>query len=77
MCQVCLITYSCLVHLIAEGILNYIDVKSVDEYSARVKQLGGMVKVQKMAIPNMGYLAVCADTENNTFGLWQSDTSAK
>jgi uncharacterized protein len=31
----------------------------------------------KMAIPNMGYMAVCSDTENNTFGLWENDTSAK
>ncbi|MPZ08250.1 MAG: hypothetical protein GEU26_17855 [Nitrososphaeraceae archaeon] len=60
-----------------QGILNYIDVKSVDEYSAKVKQLGGVVKVPKMAIPNMGYLAVCSDTEKNTFGLWQNDPSAK
>ena len=60
-----------------QGILNYIDVKSVDEYSAKVKQLGGAVKVPKMAIPKMGYMAVCSDTENNTFGLWQSDASAK
>lgn len=53
-----------------QGILNYIDVKSVDQYSTKVKQLGGVVKVPKMAIPNMGYLAVFADTEKNTFGLW-------
>ena len=60
-----------------QGILNYIDVKSVDEYSAKVKQLGGVVKVPKMAIPKMGYMAVCSDTENNTFGLFENDTSAK
>jgi predicted enzyme related to lactoylglutathione lyase len=60
-----------------QGILNYIDVKSVDEYSAKVKQLGGVVKVPKMAILKMGYMAVCSDTENNTFGLFENDTSAK
>jgi uncharacterized protein len=60
-----------------QGILNYIDVKSVDEYSAKVKQLGGTITVPKMAIPNMGYMAVCSDTENNTFGLWENDSSAK
>jgi hypothetical protein len=31
----------------------------------------------KMAVPGMGYLAVCSDTENNTFGLWEADTTAK
>jgi len=31
-----------------------------------------------MAIPNMGYFAVCSDTENNTFGLWEAaDITAK
>jgi uncharacterized protein len=60
-----------------QGITNYIDVKSVEEFSAKVEKLGGKVKMPKMAVPDMGYLAVCSDTENNTFGLWQSDTSAK
>jgi predicted enzyme related to lactoylglutathione lyase len=60
-----------------QGITNFIDVKSVEEYSAKVEQLGGKVKVPKMAVPGMGYLAVCSDTENNTLGLWQSNTSAK
>jgi uncharacterized protein len=60
-----------------QGITNYIDVESVEEYSAKVEKLGGKVKMPKMAVPRMGYLAVCSDTENNTFGLWQSDTSAK
>jgi predicted enzyme related to lactoylglutathione lyase len=60
-----------------QGITNYIDVRSVDEYSEKVKQLGGVVKVPKMPIPGMGYLAVCSDTENNTFGLWQNDSTAK
>jgi hypothetical protein len=25
-----------------------------------------------MALPGMGYFAVCHDTENNSFGLWES-----
>jgi len=60
-----------------QGITNYIDVQSVEEYSSKVEQLGGKVKMSKMAVPGMGYLAVCSDTENNTFGLWENDTSAK
>lgn len=60
-----------------QGITNFVDVKSVDEYSDKVKQFGGAVQVPKMALSKMGYMAVCSDTENNTFGLWQSDTSAK
>jgi predicted enzyme related to lactoylglutathione lyase len=60
-----------------QGITNYIDVRSVDEYSAKVEQSGGKVRMPKMAIPGMGYLAVCSDPENNTLGLWENDTSAK
>jgi predicted enzyme related to lactoylglutathione lyase len=60
-----------------QGILNYIDVKSVVEYSAKAQQLGGKIIMPKMAIPGMGYLAVCLDTEKNAFGLWENDTSAK
>lgn len=60
-----------------KGILNYIGVNSVEDYSAKVQQLEGSVKMPKMAVPGMGYLAVCSDSENNTFGLRENDTSAK
>jgi predicted enzyme related to lactoylglutathione lyase len=30
-----------------------------------------------MAIPGVGYLAYCQDTEGNTFGIMQADPSAK
>ena len=60
-----------------QQITNFIDVKSVDEYSSKIERLGGKVVVPKMAVPNMGYFAVCHDTENNRFGIWESDESAK
>jgi hypothetical protein len=25
----------------------------------------------------MGYFAVCMDTENNSFGIWETDSNAK
>ena len=25
-------------------------------------------------VPGWGYLAICVDTENNTFGLWEEDS---
>jgi predicted enzyme related to lactoylglutathione lyase len=59
------------------GIIIYIGVKSVDEYVSKVEKLGGKVIQPKMAVPGWGYLAVCLDTENNAFGLWQDDTGAK
>jgi len=30
-----------------------------------------------MAIPGIGYLAICEDTEGNSFGIIQSDRNAK
>ena len=60
-----------------EHITNFIDVNSVDEYSSKIQKLGGKVVVSKMAVPGMGYFAVCHDTENNSFGIWESNDSAK
>ena len=60
-----------------QGMTNYIDVKSVDEHSNRVMQLGGKVVIPKKPIAGMGYFAVCLDTENNTFGIWETDPNAK
>jgi predicted enzyme related to lactoylglutathione lyase len=60
-----------------QGITNFIDVTSVDEYSAKVQSLGGKVVAPKQAVPTMGYFAVCLDTENNTFGIWETNQNAK
>jgi len=57
--------------------INYIDVKSVDEYSSKVETIGGKVVVSKSAVPGMGYFAVCLDTENNAFAIWEPSKSAK
>lgn len=60
-----------------QGITNYINVKTVQEYSAKVEQLGGKVKIPKSPVPGMGYFAICTDTENNTFAIWETDETAK
>ena len=60
-----------------QHITNFIDVNSIDEYSSKIEKLGGKVVVSKMAVPGMGYFAVCHDTENNSFGIWESNESAK
>jgi predicted enzyme related to lactoylglutathione lyase len=59
------------------GIVVYIGVKSLDEYVSKVDKLGGKIIQPKTAVPGWGYLAVCLDTENNAFGLWEDDTGAK
>jgi hypothetical protein len=59
------------------AVTNYIGVKSVDEYSAKIPQSGGKVVMPKKAVPGMGYFAICLDTENNSFGIWETDPTAK
>lgn len=58
-------------------ITNYVGVPSIDEYAVKVEKKGGKIIVPKTAVPQTGYFAVCLDTENNIFGLWECDNSAK
>ncbi len=60
-----------------ETITDYIDVPSVDECIVKVEKFGGRVVLPKTAVPGFGYVAMCLDTENNTFGLWETDENAK
>jgi len=60
-----------------QTITNYVNVASVTKFAAKVEKLGGKVCVPKMAVPQMGYFAVCQDTEGNTFGLWERNEKAK
>ena len=60
-----------------QPITNYIDVPSIDEYTVKVEKIGGKVVVPKTAVPGIGYFAVCYDTENNTFAIWETDDTAK
>lgn len=57
--------------------MNYIGVPSVEEYITKVKKLGGSIIMPRTAVTGWGYLAICVDTENNNFGLWQEDKDAK
>ncbi len=60
-----------------QPITVYIDVPSIDEYAVKVEKFGGKVVVPKMAVPGIGYFAVCLDTENNCFAIWENDKNAK
>jgi len=59
------------------GMYNTIQVKSVDEYVEKVTKAGGEVVVPRMAIPGVGYMAYCKDTEKNIFGIMHPDQEAK
>ncbi len=60
-----------------QQITIYINVPSIDEYVNKVTKLGGKVCFPKTAVPEMGYFAVCLDPENNGFGIWEVNPTAK
>lgn len=53
-----------------------VDVADVDASVAKARSLGGLVAVPKTAVPTIGWIAYCKDTEGNIFGMLQSDPSA-
>jgi predicted enzyme related to lactoylglutathione lyase len=57
--------------------VNTINVPSIDSFLDKINKHGGKVIMPKTAIPGIGYHAYCQDTEGNTFGIMQEDTSAK
>ncbi|MBL7745593.1 MAG: hypothetical protein JNN00_19130 [Chitinophagaceae bacterium] len=59
------------------GIVNFIGVDSLSDTLTKLVALGGRVIQPRQAMPGYGYIAVCADTENNTFGLFQDDKNAR
>lgn len=61
----------------SQRMMNYFGVKSIDAAMQEVKRLGGRMLSDKMAVPTMGYLANCVDTEGNTFGLWEENSTAQ
>ena len=54
-----------------QPITNYVNVASLDKASAKVEQLGGKICMPRTEVPEMGFFAVCQDTENNMFALWE------
>lgn len=55
---------------------NTVGVPDLDDAVARIQKAGGGVTVPRMAIPGIGYMAYCHDTEGNVFGVMQSDPAA-
>jgi len=54
-----------------------IDVPSVDEFLEKIAQARGKILTEKTAIPGVGYVAYCEDTEGNVFSIYQDDPSAQ
>lgn len=53
--------------------INTIEVRSLEETVARIIAAGGKVLEAAFRLPRVGWYALCADTEGNTFGLMQPD----
>jgi uncharacterized protein len=51
-------------------------VDSVDAAVAAIVANGGKVIHPKAAVPGVGWLAYCVDTEGNAFGIMQDDPAA-
>lgn len=52
--------------------VNYIAVESVDEYSGKIKALGGKIILPKEEIPGIGWWALAHDPEGNPFAIFES-----
>ena len=58
------------------GCVCTVDADDLDGCLQRVQQHGGTVAVAKAAVPGVGWLAYCRDTEENIFGVMQPDSAA-
>jgi predicted enzyme related to lactoylglutathione lyase len=56
---------------------NTISVASYEDAVKKIVVAGGKVLMPKMAVPGIGYMTYCKDTEGNVFGIMQTDSSAK
>jgi len=54
-----------------------VDVADIDASTNTAVANGGQVVLPKMAIPGVGWLVYCKDTEGNIFGMMQGDANAQ
>ncbi len=54
-----------------ETMRSYINVDSVDDALAKVRELGGTVIAETAEVPGQGWFGVFADTEGNELAVWQ------
>jgi uncharacterized protein len=60
----------------SDATMNTIGVESIDDTLRAIEGAGGRVERPKGPIAGVGWFAVCADTEGNSFGVMQPDESA-
>jgi predicted enzyme related to lactoylglutathione lyase len=60
----------------SQGVVNVVDVPSVDEYVAKAEAAGGTVVLPKTPVPGVGWLAYITDPDGNVTGMMQEDSNA-
>jgi len=50
-----------------------IEVDNIDDICQSIKKHGGEIVKPRIAIPGVGWMAYCRDTENNVFSVLQTD----
>jgi len=60
-----------------ENTVFTIGVPSADEYAVKIEKAGGKILVPKNAIPGVGYIVTCLDSEGNVFGVMEDDPDAQ
>ena len=62
-----------------QAVIAYVCTVNVDDVDASANTAtanGGQIALPKMAIPGVGWLVYCKDTEGNIFGMMQADANA-
>lgn len=59
-----------------QRITMHVDVPSVDEAAARIVAAGGRIVQPRSAIPGVGFIVACEDTEGNVFAIIEQDETA-
>ncbi len=59
------------------GFVCTIDIENIDKSMETVIKNGGQVVAEKMAVPGVGWMVYCKDSEGNIFGMMQNDPNAK
>jgi uncharacterized protein len=59
-----------------DGVENTVGVDSVDAALENIEARGGKILRGKQAVPGVGWMAYCQDTEGNTFGMMEEDPNA-
>ena len=61
----------------AQPCVNTVNVADVDASLETVLRGGGKLCLPKMAVPGVGWLVYCNDTEGHVFGMMQNDPAAR